>query len=103
MTIRGEAEFQLGQFTALLTLLEGRMDLNAEELCLVGRAELRFARYDAAELHLLRAALLGAQHASVEYAEVLFETGRTDEAAGERRGPPPVDLDDNQRDAMPAC
>ena len=81
MTTRGEAAFGLGQFGTMLAELEGQMDLTPEELCLLGRAELRCAHYDAAELHLLRASLLGVQGAAAEYAEVLYETGRSAEAA----------------------
>ncbi len=81
MTTRGEVAFGLGQFGIMLAELEGQMDLTPEELCLLGRAELRCARYDAAELHLLRASLLGVQVAATEYAEVLYETGRSTEAA----------------------
>ncbi|ADV66319.1 SARP family transcriptional regulator [Deinococcus maricopensis] len=74
--MRGARHFDDGQYAQVVAELSGWMDLTPEELCLLGRAELRLGLYDPAELHLLRTHLNGVPDATVEYGEVLRVTGR---------------------------
>lgn len=74
--IRGMSHFQAGQIHQALEELKGLMDLTPTELALLGRCELRSHLLEDAELHLLRAQLLGVPEAGLDYAALLSITGR---------------------------
>ncbi|GAA5535032.1 hypothetical protein Dalu01_03453 [Deinococcus aluminii] len=74
-----EAQFEAGQFGAVITLLEGEAR-TAREHALLGLSLLYTGRLEEAELSLTRASLLGDPEGQVELGNALRLLGRFDEA-----------------------
>ncbi|EYB67290.1 SARP family transcriptional regulator [Deinococcus phoenicis] len=74
-----EGQFEAGQFTALVTLLEGKAR-TAREHTLLGLSLLYTGRLEEAELSLTRASLLGDAEGQVELGNALRLLGRFEEA-----------------------
>lgn len=75
------ADFDAGDYHAVLTVLQAQDDLNAEEITCLGISLLRTSQFAAAEQSLELAMALGNDEAAVEYGNLLRATGENRKAA----------------------
>lgn len=76
-----QTAFNAGDYRAVLTALQGREGLSADELALLGISLLRISHFSYCEQPLEMAMALGSQEAAVEYGNFLRATGQSRRAA----------------------